>query len=115
MERRIGRRDRHPAHREENLQIMRHFISKGIAGTAAAAPGGVALVAVGAPASASVVDPLFVKIRNFQTNKCLEPASGADTAAVVEMTCTDVEPEADAQVWLMHQVSTNHYQIKNAA
>lgn len=93
---------------------MRHFISKMIAGTAAATLACVALVAVGSPASASGFDPLFVKIRNFQTNKCLEPASNADTAAVVEMTCTDVEPEADTQVWLMHQVSTNHYQVKNA-
>jgi hypothetical protein len=93
---------------------MRPIIGRIVAGLAAATLACVALVAVGAPANASGFDPLFVKIRNFQTNKCLEPASGAETAAVIEMTCTDQEPEADLQVWLMHQVGTNHYQVKNA-
>jgi hypothetical protein len=92
---------------------MRPIVVKTVRGLAAAMLACTALVATASPASAAV-DPLFVKIRNFQTNKCLEPASSLDTAAVVEMTCTDVEPEASLQVWKMHQVATNHYQVKNA-
>jgi Ricin-type beta-trefoil lectin domain len=97
---------------------MRHIVGKTVGGLAVAMLACLALVATGSPASASVApsgfDPLFVNIRNFQTNKCLEPASGADTAAIVEATCTNVAPESNAQIWLMHQVGTNHYQIKNA-
>jgi hypothetical protein len=97
---------------------MRSFIKNTLAGLAATAMATcLASVATGsAVLAAPRLGDGFYAITNFQTGQCLEPASGADGAPVVEAPCV-VDPanvESISQGWQPISFGgTNHYQFKN--
>jgi hypothetical protein len=97
---------------------MRHITNNRL-GSLAVTALAVCLVLVGLGSAASAASPRlgagFVAITNFQTSKCLEPASTAEFAPIVEANCApDGTVESILQGWQANSFGgTNHYQFKN--
>jgi hypothetical protein len=80
-----------------------------LAATATAASAAPARSAPVAPLAAGVFNPIRNIGDGLHNGKCLQPASTAETAQIVQMTCNG----SLAQNWKFDQVGTNHYMIVN--
>ncbi|MFL6145065.1 MAG: RICIN domain-containing protein [Labedaea sp.] len=60
-------------------------------------------------AGAAQADGGFTPIKNPNNGKCLQPASNADAARIIQKTCNGTS----AQTWLSIPVGTNHFRFQN--
>jgi Ricin-type beta-trefoil lectin domain-like len=99
------------------MQVRSKIIGGLLMGALAAAlnvaGGGAAHAAQAAQVTGTPVTPfagVFNPIKNVGNGMCLQPASTADTAAIVQEPCI---PGSLAQGWQDRQIGTNHYNFIN--